>query len=191
MRTCLPQASATSRTVREPAPDASDGLHARLHHALLQFGRDQVEPLPSCHQIGVFHFLGELEDLVARQHQLPDQVHQLVEQCNIHADGAFARALAVRLLSAQRLEHLMGLHRALFDENFADAPRVTRLLFLYGVFDLTRCHIAAADQNVPKGWAQGIAARGHRQCGRLFAGHCFSGSRFANSRVGKRRRVCR
>src|SRR5207245_4649919 len=38
--------------------------------------------------IYVFRTARELQDLVARQDQFADQVHHLVEQCNIHTDRA-------------------------------------------------------------------------------------------------------
>ena len=88
MRTCLPQATRqVADDARELAPDVADRLHPGLHHPLLQLGGDQVEPLrrsprnPASSLRG-----GELEDLVAGEHQLADEVHQLVEQADVDPD---------------------------------------------------------------------------------------------------------
>ncbi len=69
-----PQRHVANRS-RKAAPDASDRLHARLHDALLQFAGNQVEPLPGGDEPRVFGLFGELQDLVAGQHEFPDQVH--------------------------------------------------------------------------------------------------------------------
>ena len=50
-------------------------------------------------QTGVFGGVGELQDLVARQDQFADQVHQLVEEPDVDADGAFAGGGAALRLS--------------------------------------------------------------------------------------------
>ena len=84
---------------REFAPDVADRLHARFHHAFLQFGGDEVEPLAGREQTGVFGGVGELEDLVAREDEFADEVHQLVEERDVDADGAFAGGGAALRLS--------------------------------------------------------------------------------------------
>ena len=71
---------------RQLVPDHADGLHARLHDALLQLGGDQVQALRSGVESRIFPLGVELEDLVAGQHQLADQVHQLVQQPHADAD---------------------------------------------------------------------------------------------------------
>src|SRR3954471_19730034 len=73
---------------RELGPDVIDRLHARLHDALLQLAGDQVEPLRGADQVGVGRPRDVLDDLVAREHQLADQQHELVEQIDVDADGA-------------------------------------------------------------------------------------------------------
>ena len=77
-----------------------DRLHARLHDALLQLAGDEVEPLGGADQVGVGLLGDVLHDLVAGQHELADEQHQLVEQVDVHADGAVgdgAAGLAVRV----------------------------------------------------------------------------------------------
>ena len=73
---------------RQLGPDVVDRLHARLHDALLQLAGDEVEPLRGAHQVGVVGAPDVLDDLVAGEHQLPHQQHQLVEQVDVHPDGA-------------------------------------------------------------------------------------------------------
>ncbi len=48
----------------------------------------EVQPLGGGEKGAVLLVGGELQDLVAGQHQLADQVHQLVEQVDVDADGA-------------------------------------------------------------------------------------------------------
>jgi hypothetical protein len=76
---------------RKFAPDIADGLHARLHHAFLELGGDEVESLTGSEETGVFGGVRKLEDLVAREDEFADEIHELVEQRDIDADGAFAR----------------------------------------------------------------------------------------------------
>src|SRR6266851_6847781 len=61
------------------APDVPDGLHAGLHDLFLQLGGDQVQTLRSCEKAGLFHAVGELQDLIARQDQFSHQIHQFVQ----------------------------------------------------------------------------------------------------------------
>ena len=72
----------------EFGPDITDGLHAGFHHALLQFGGDDVQALRRVEQGGLLRFAGELENLVPGQNELADQIHQLVQLAHIDADGA-------------------------------------------------------------------------------------------------------
>ena len=88
-RTVLPQLHAeVADDARQLRPDVVDRLHARLHDALLQLAGDEVEPLRGADQVGVGLPGDVLHDLVAGEHQLADQQHQLVEQVDVHADGA-------------------------------------------------------------------------------------------------------
>src|SRR5205085_2741855 len=62
---------------------------------------DQVQALGGGQESGVAAGGGELEQLVARQHQLADQVHQPVQPPHVHAQAAFQ---AVRKTRGQRTE---------------------------------------------------------------------------------------
>ena len=73
-----------------------DGLHARLHDALLQLAGDEVQPLRGAHQVGVGPGRGVLDDLVAGEHELADEVHERVEQVHVDADAAVGDAAALR-----------------------------------------------------------------------------------------------
>ncbi len=72
---------------RELVEDVADRLHPRLHDAFLQLGGDQVEALRRLQKGRVAPRGGELQDLIAGQHQFADQVHQPVEQADVHADA--------------------------------------------------------------------------------------------------------
>jgi hypothetical protein len=71
---------------RVAAPQVIDRLHARLHHALLQLGRDEVEPLRGGDEPDALALARVLEELVARQDELADEVHEPVEERDVHAD---------------------------------------------------------------------------------------------------------
>ncbi len=72
---------------RQLGPGIADRLHAGLHHAFLQFGRDVVEALQRAANSLSFCFAHDLQELVAGQHQLADHGHQVLEQLDIDADG--------------------------------------------------------------------------------------------------------
>ncbi len=59
----------------EFAPDVADGLHARFHHPFLELGGDEVEALAGSEKTGVFGGVGKLENLVAGEDELADEVH--------------------------------------------------------------------------------------------------------------------
>ena len=73
---------------REFVPDVADGLHPGLHDPFLQFGGDQVEALRGAEEAGFLLAQRKLQNLIADQHQLADQVHHLVEQIHVDADAA-------------------------------------------------------------------------------------------------------
>ena len=101
IRTCLPQhLGEVADDARELAPDVADRLHARLHDAFLQLGGDQVQALRRAGEGEVALGGGELENLVAGQHQFADQVHQLVEQADIDAQRGVGDAAAALLVGA-------------------------------------------------------------------------------------------
>ncbi len=84
---------------RHLGPHVLDGLHARLHDALLQLRGDQAEPLRGPCEVDVT-VGGQPGDRVAGQHELADLAHQRVEQVEVHPDrglgGRPARVLGVR-----------------------------------------------------------------------------------------------
>ena len=71
---------------RQLLPGIADRLHARLHDALLQFGGDVGQPLQRHLEFGVLVAAGDLQELIARQHQLGDHRHQMFERVDIDAD---------------------------------------------------------------------------------------------------------
>jgi hypothetical protein len=76
---------------REFAPNVADRLHARFHHAFLQLRGDEVESLARREQAGVLGGVRKLQNLVAREDEFSDQIHQFVEQGDVDANRAFAR----------------------------------------------------------------------------------------------------
>ena len=108
------QAHAAAQRLREIAHDARhlgkdvrDRLHARLHHALAQIGRDHIQPARKQGHVGIGR--GGLQNLVAGQHQLAHQIHHPVQQRHIHAQRAFRGASWLRGLRG------FGGIRAVFD----------------------------------------------------------------------------
>ena len=67
-------------------PRIADRLHARLHHAFLQLGRDVAEALERDLVAGILVAAGDLEELVAGQHQFRDHRHQVLDGVDVHAD---------------------------------------------------------------------------------------------------------
>ena len=67
-------------------PGIADRLHARLHDAFLQLGGDVGEPLQRHLELGVLVAAGDLQKLVAGQHQLGDHGHEVLERVDIDAD---------------------------------------------------------------------------------------------------------
>ena len=72
---------------RKLVKDIADGLHARSHHFFLQFARQQIELLQRTGQVGIGLARGKLRDLISRQHQFPDKIHQPVQQADVDANG--------------------------------------------------------------------------------------------------------
>ncbi len=110
------------------APDVPDGLHASLHDLFLQFGGNEVHALGDCLKAGVFHCVCDLQKLVARQHQLTDQRHQLVEYsdpdsnrlcCGVTMLG-FQALLGRSDVLALGETWLLGVHRHGFDRPGTD-----------------------------------------------------------------------
>ena len=94
--------------------------------------------------------VAELQDLIARQHQFADQVHQPVEQAHFHPDGAVAGAAGARLLlQVQRFHKFLRFNGALFYQNLSDAPRIALLLLLYRVVNVDNLRRSPLDQDFP------------------------------------------
>ena len=72
---------------RQLVPGIADRLHARLHHAFLQVGGDVRQPLQRHGEAAVLLRAGELQKLVAGQHQLAHQRHQVFQHIHGDADG--------------------------------------------------------------------------------------------------------
>ncbi len=115
-------------------PDVADRLHPGLHDPFLQLGGDQVEALGRAGEAGVLLLGDQLDDLVAGQHELADQVHQLVEQADVHTDRGVSDAAAV-LLGLDGLVHRVRGGLALIDEDLAELARVTELLLARSQLD--------------------------------------------------------
>ncbi len=71
---------------REAVPDVPDRLHARLHHGFLELGGHERQALRRRDERGLGLLRGELGNLIAREHELADQVHESVEQTDVDAD---------------------------------------------------------------------------------------------------------
>ncbi|CAH1650777.1 hypothetical protein CHELA1G11_10259 [Hyphomicrobiales bacterium] len=76
-------------------PHRTDGLHARLHDAFLQLDGHMRQPLQGDHQGRVVLAPGEIEQLVAGQHELRDHCHQMLEDVHRHADRRLAQRSAI------------------------------------------------------------------------------------------------
>ena len=57
-------------------------MHARLHHGFAQVGRDHIRPTGQRSELRVRAV--SLQDLVARQNQLPYQVHHAIEEVDVN-----------------------------------------------------------------------------------------------------------
>ena len=68
----------------------ADRLHARLHDGFAQIGGDHIEAAAEQREIGVG--VGGLQDLVAGEDQLADQVHHAVEQLDVDAQRGVGSA---------------------------------------------------------------------------------------------------
>ena len=71
---------------REPVTEAAERLHAGFHDLVLQRGGDEIQPLGDADEGRVGLVADALNDLVASQHQLPDEVEQRVEQYDTHTE---------------------------------------------------------------------------------------------------------
>ena len=81
---------------RQLRPRIADRLHARLHHAFLQFGGNIRQPLQRRLEFAVVVVANHLQQLVARQHQFADHHDQIFDHIDVDAD----RLVGKRRLSA-------------------------------------------------------------------------------------------
>ena len=100
------EANAATERLGEVADDArhfgedvGDRLHAGLHDIFAQVGGDHIEAAREQSHVGIGG--GGLEDLVAGEHELADQVHHAVEEDDVDAEGAFSGAAGSGDLGAQ------------------------------------------------------------------------------------------
>ena len=94
---CLPSSvREIAHDARQLLPGIADRLHARLHHAFLQLGGDVGQPLQRRLEFGILVPAHDLEQLVAREHQLRDHGHQLLERVDGDADRLVADFAARR-----------------------------------------------------------------------------------------------
>ncbi len=88
-----------AHNARQFLPRIADRLHARLHHAFLQFGRHIGQPLQRRLEFGLFVATHDLEQLIAGQDELGHHCHQVFKRIDGHADR-LTGALAVIVLCA-------------------------------------------------------------------------------------------
>ncbi len=72
---------------RQLGPRIADRLHARLHDAFLQLGRDMVEALQRAGEFAVLLLAQDLQHLVAGEHELAHHRHQVLKQFDVDADA--------------------------------------------------------------------------------------------------------
>ena len=75
-----------AHNARQFLPRIPDRLHARLHHAFLQFGRHIGQPLQRRLEFGLFVATHDLEQLIAGQDELGHHCHQVFKRIDGHAD---------------------------------------------------------------------------------------------------------
>ena len=76
---------------RQLLPGIADRLHARLHHAFLQLGGDAGKALQRRLEFGLLVPAHDLQELVAREHQLGHHRHQVFERFDRNADRLAGR----------------------------------------------------------------------------------------------------
>ena len=149
----MPQARARSRTTRgNLRPDVADRLHPRLHDAFLQLGGDEVQALGRADEALRRSWLAAvLQDLVAGQDELADEVHQLVEQTDVDADVGVRQAGALLVLCFQRVHDLRRLYVTAVDQNLADMAGVAVSLLADGLIYRGLADDAAVDEHLADG----------------------------------------
>ena len=170
---------------RQLGPGIADGLHAGLHHPFLQVRGDQAEALQGGLELAVILATHHLHELVAGQHHLADQGHQILEHLHVDPNGlgrhrgflgrALLRGGGGRLL---RLGGSRGRLRAGFGSGLGWRSRVAGGILSIGPFGLDPGHDFVVRARLP------AVGRG--------VGHLVQ--KFLGNRepvLGDRRRFCR
>ena len=84
---------------RQLGPGIADGLHARLHDAFLKLRGDVAQALQRHRELAVRLVARQLQQLVARQHQLADHVHQVLQHVDADPNALRRRRLLNRSLA--------------------------------------------------------------------------------------------
>ena len=82
----LPRTREVTHDARQLLPRIPDRLHARLHHFLLDLGRDARQALQRHVELRIVVPAENFEQLIARKHQLGNHGHELVERVDAHPD---------------------------------------------------------------------------------------------------------
>ena len=100
-------------------PDVANGLHASAHDLFLQFAGNEVHALGERLKAGILGAVGKLQQLVARQYQFADQVHEAVEQGDADADGFDPGIGIAGFESALRRLHVLLADNSLTHQNLS------------------------------------------------------------------------
>ncbi len=92
---------------RQLLPGGADGLHARLHDAVLQFPGQGRQALQRRGERRIFTGTADLQELVAGQHHFRDQGHQAFEHVDRDADR-LGRGDALGVFTTQAGQRLGG-----------------------------------------------------------------------------------
>ena len=111
---------------RKLLPRIADRLHARLHHAFLQLGGDVRKPLQRHLEIGILVPAHDLKELIAREHQLGDRRHQIIERIDIDADRMTGDAIAALIVGPMGYGALSALRVARALQTFSRTGRRRR-----------------------------------------------------------------
>ncbi len=110
---------------------------------------------------GVLFRACELQDLIAGQDQFADQVHQLVEQADIHADVAFGNGRGTRfLLRHQGLHDIIRFGHALVDEDLAQVTPIAGILLSQRLVKIITFEQPGFDQDLTQPFGQGLGMLG-------------------------------
>jgi hypothetical protein len=110
-------------------------------------------------QAGALRSGRHLQQLVARQHQLPDQGHQFIEQVHSNADGFRRGVTRSGVQNLLRSQYVFRFCQPQCHQNLTQTPAVSFFLFLQGLHDVFGLHISALDQNAANFGAGGFSRR--------------------------------